>query len=261
MLVLGLDLETTTFDQDIMRITEVGAILYDTDLKCPIEVQADLVYEPDIMLPMDEFVVGLTGITDQMIQNYGKKPVGVINRFLKLYNRAEYVVAHNGNEFDRPAMKNFIGRYFKKNNLGLYETHVFNNNGEGYAEFEPKHWIDTMTDIPYGPYINTRKLQDLTGRHGFLNPFPHRAFTDVMAMLKIMSEYDFDEVVKISHSPELKFYANVDYHNKDVAKQAGFKWDTGPRKWWYKMKECFIDKEAYEKGTLWDFPYSEVKDV
>ena len=129
----------------------------------------------------------------------------------------------------------------------------------GY-KFEPKHWIDTMTDIPYSEYINTRKLEDLTGRHGFLNPFPHRAFTDVMSMLRIMSEYNFDEVVKISHSPEIKFYANVDYHNKDVAKQAGFKWDTGKRKWWYKMKECFLDKEAYEAGTLWDFPYSEAKE-
>jgi DNA polymerase-3 subunit epsilon len=246
MLVLGLDLETTTFDQDILRITEVGAVLYDTDLKCPIEVQADLVYEPDIPLPMDTFVVGLTGITDDMIKNYGKKPEDVLGKFFDLYKRAEYIVAHNGNEFDRPAMQNFIARY--------YSQDLMKANG-----IEPKHWIDTMTDVPYGEYINTRKLEDLTGRHGFLNPFPHRAFTDVMSMLRIMSEYDFDEVVKISHSPTLKFHANVDYHNKDVAKQAGFKWDTAARKWWYKMKECFIDQEAYANGTLWDFPYSEVK--
>lgn len=250
MLVLGLDLETTTFDQDILRVTEVGAVLYDTDLKCPIEVQADLVYEPDISLPMDEYVVGLTGITDDMVKTYGKKPLDVIVRFLKLYNRAEYVVAHNGNEFDRPAMKNFIARYFSD----------YERNELGMGKLKTKHWIDTMTDIPYGEYVNTRKLQDLTGRHGFLNPFPHRAFTDVMSMLRIMSEYDFDEVVKISHSPEIKFHANVDYHNKDVAKQAGFKWDTGKRKWWYKIKECFLDKEKYEAGTLWDFSYSEVKE-
>lgn len=241
MLVLGLDLETTTFDQDLLRITEVGAVLYDTDLKCPIEVQADLVYEPDISLPMDEFVVGLTGITDNMITTYGKDPVEVLKRFKSLYDRAEYVVAHNGNAFDRPAMGRFIARH---------------NMGE---EFTPKHWIDTMLDIPYNEYINTRKLEDLTGRHGFLNPFPHRAFTDVMAMLRIMSEYDIDEVVKISHSPELTFHALVDYHSRDVAKAAKFRWNGELRKWEYKIKEYFVDQEAREAGTLWDFNYIEVK--
>lgn len=241
MLVLGLDLETTTFDQDLLRVTEVGAILYDTDLKCPIEVQADLVYEPDIHLPMDEFVVGLTGITDDMIRNYGKPPEVVLENFRKLHDRAEYVVAHNGNEFDRPAMGRFINRY------------------DMLGEFAPKHWIDTMIDLPYGEHINTRKLEDLTGRHGFLNPFPHRAFTDVMAMLRIMSEYDFETVLEISHSPELTFQAVVDYHNKDVAKQARFRWDAGTRRWLYKMKKYFLDAEKYEAGTLWDFNYVEVE--
>lgn len=245
MLVLGLDLETTTFDQDILRITEVGAVLYDTDLKCPIEVQADLVYEKDIPLPMDEYVVGLTGITDDMILEYGKAPEDVLKTFSKLYDRADYVVAHNGNDFDRPAMKKFIGRYIGNRELAGYK-------------FEPKHWIDTMTDIPYSEYINTRKLQDLTGRHGFLNPFPHRAIFDVFSMLRIMSEYDFNEVVTISHSPTLVFQAVVDFHAKDLAKAAKFRWDPQSRRWLFKMKEYFLDQEKYEAGTLWDFPYKKV---
>ena len=245
MLVLGLDLETTTFDQDIMRITEVGAVLYDTDLKCPIEVQADIVYEPDIPMPMDAFVVGLTGITDDMVKTYGKDPKDVLVRFFDLYNRAEYLVAHNGNEFDKPAMKNFINRYFTQEELTMFGI-------------KPKHWIDTMTDIPYSEYINTRKLEDLTGRHGFLNPFPHRAFTDVMSMLRIMSEYDLDRVLEISHSPELVFQAKVDYHDREVAKAAKFRWDSGTRRWLFKMKKALLDQEAYEAGRLWDFAYKEV---
>lgn len=244
MLVLGLDLETTTFDQDILRITEVGAILYDTDLKCPIEVQSDLVYEPDIPLPMDDFVIGLTGITDDMITKYGKPPAEVIANFIALYDRAEYVVAHNGNNFDRPAFANFLARNLERSYIKEF--------------IKPKHWLDTMTDIPYGEYVNTRKLQDLTGRHGFLNPFPHRAFTDVMAMLRIFSEYDLDTIIEISHSKELTFHALVDYHNRDVAKQAGFRWDAANRKWFYTKKEYYIDQEKYLTGTLWDFAYEEV---
>lgn len=249
MLVLGLDLETTTFDQDILRVTEVGAVLYDTDLKCPIEVQADIVYEPDIPLPMDEYVVGLTGITDEMVTKYGKKPLEVITRFLRLYKRAEYIVAHNGNEFDRPAMKNFIARYFSD----------YERNELGMGKLKPKHWIDTMTDIPYSEYINTRKLEDLTGRHGFLNPFPHRAVFDVLSMLKIMSMYSLDRILEISHSPTLIFQAKIDYHNRDVAKQAKFRWDSGTRRWLFKMKQALLDQEKYESKTLWDFPYTEVE--
>ena len=240
MLVLGLDLETTTFDQDLLRVTEVGAVLYDTDLKCPIEVQADLVHEPDIPLPMDAYVVKLTGITDDMVRNYGKPPAEVLEKFYGLYKRAEYVVAHNGNEFDRPAMGRFINRY-----------------GMG-DRFKPKHWIDTMLDLPYDEIVNTRKLQDLTGRHGFLNPFPHRAFTDVMSMLRIMSEYPLEKVLEISHSPELVFQAVVDFHNKDVAKAAKFRWDSGTRRWLFKMKKALLDQENYENKTLWDFPYKEI---
>ena len=78
-------------------------------------------------------------------------------------------------------------------------------------------------------------------------------------MLKILSMYNLDEVIEISKSPELTFNANVDYHSKDVAKAAKFHWDSGLRKWQFKMKEYFMDKEKYESGTLWDFPYSEVK--
>jgi DNA polymerase-3 subunit epsilon len=240
MLVLGIDLETTTFHQDILRVTELGAVLYDTDLKCPIEVQADLINEPDIELPMDEFVVGLTGITDEMVTKYGKPPRQVINRFADLYEKADYIVAHNGNAFDKPALGNFIKRY------------------DLLDEFEPKHWIDTMLDLPYGPYVTTRKLEDLTGRHGFLNPFPHRAFSDVLSMLRIMSEYPIDQGVEISKSPELTFHGQVDYHNRNVVKQAGFKWDGEKRKWLYKIKKYFVDIDKYEKGQLWDFPYQEI---
>ena len=243
MLVLGLDLETTTFDQDLLRVTELGAVLYDTELKCPIEVQADLVLEADTSFPMDPFVIKLTGITDDMLRNYGKKPTAVLDKFVELYNRAEYVVAHNGNEFDRPAMQRFIGRY--SDTMKVLP--------------EPKHWIDTMIDLPYDELINTRKLQDLTGRHGFLNPFPHRAFTDVMSMMRVLFEYDFDQVLEISHSPELVFQAKVDFHNKDVAKAAKFRWDSGSRRWLYKMKKYFLDQEKYEAGTLWDFNYVEIK--
>ena len=238
MLLLGVDLETTHYDIDILRVTEVGAVLYDTEVGAPIEVQADIVKEDDIKLPMDPYIVDLTGITDGMVEKYGKTSAAVINKLNSMLAVADYVIGHNGNNFDKPVLDVWAARY------GL--------------EITQKPWIDTMTDIPYPEKINTRKLEDLTGRHGFLNPFPHRAFTDVMAMMRVLSNYDLEEVIKISKSPMKKYAALVSYHDRQLAKDAGFRWDTtikmGSKSgtWTKEIKECFVDTSA------WDFEFQDI---
>lgn len=240
MKLLGLDFETTGVDIETLRVTEVGAVLYDWDLMVPIEVQADLVKEADLR-KLDDIIVELTGITDEMIYKYGKDPLEVITRLVGLIDKADYIVAHNGNEFDRPILDRFIKR-----------------NTPANIEINAKkiHWIDTMTDIDYPRKIGTRKLEDLAGRHGFLNPFPHRAFTDVMAMMKILDNYNLEKVIEISHSPTVRYNAMVDYHARDVAKRAGFKWDTVERVWFYTVKECFVTEELL---ASWDFPFKKVQ--
>ena len=40
--------------------------------------------------------------------------------------------------------------------------------------------------------------------HGFLNPFPHRAVTDVMSMLKIASQYDLDRMADLAKLPHCR---------------------------------------------------------
>lgn len=251
MILLGMDLETTHFDQDILRVTEMGAVLYDTKYGCPIDVQADLVYESDINahLPMSQEVVNLTGITDSMLLEYGKRSDVVLRRFFDMYKRADYVVAHNGNAFDKPVLQRWVQRTFGDADNFLSKTGINDQHGQ-------LHWLDTMLDIPYPDKINIRKLEDLCGRHGFLNPFPHRAFTDVMAMMKILGNYDINQVIEISHSPTLTFQSLVDYHNRHVAKQAGFKWID--KKWVKSIKKYFIDEQDYAAGTMWDFSYKEL---
>jgi len=243
MILLGLDLETTTFELDKLKITEIGAVLYDTRFNGPTDIYSVIVDEPD-RPPIEPFVEGLTGISDDLINSYGVEPQTSIIKIHSLFCRADFIVAHNGDAFDKPALKLFFERY-------------------GY-ELPNKPWIDTMKDIPYNEYITTRKLEDLCGRHGFLNPFPHRAFADVMSMFKILSQYDLDEVIKINKSPEVTFQALFNWgcenfnEIKDKVKAAGFKWNPDTKQWILKIKSYFIDREKYINNSLWDFKYKEL---
>lgn len=246
MLLLGVDVETTGLDMATLSVTELGAVLYDTEYGMPVDIQADLIIDSNLQLPLDPKVEKLTGIKTSMLEKYGRPAADVIPRFCDLYKRADFVVAHNGNRFDREVIKNFSFRNVSLERLKLMMG-------------PPKHWIDTLTDLPYDELITTRKLEDLTGRHGFLNPFPHRAFSDVLSMLKILSQYNLEEVIAISKSVTKRFVADVPFHQKDLAKDAGFKWDGAGRVWFFEMKEYFLDKEKYEKKQLWDFPYREIQ--
>lgn len=236
MLLLGLDTETNHYDPSIAKVTELGAVLWDTDLGQPLELQSDLVREVGLeKLPPE--IIEITGITDDMVAKYGKSPFDAISKFLTMYQKADYVVAHNGTNFDRPLMRNFMLRYLSEGELKL---------------LTPKHWIDTLTDVDYPKLCSHRSMTYLQGFYKTVNPFPHRAVTDVLTMLTIMqNNFKWEDILEISYSPTLRFIAEVDYHNRDVAKDAGFKWDSVKRIWFRDMKQIFVER----KGITYDFKH------
>jgi DNA polymerase-3 subunit epsilon len=243
MLILGLDTETNHYDPAHAKVTEFGAVLWDTDLGQPVEIYSDLVKEVGLG-PLPPEIVEITGITDDMIERFGKSPFKVISKFLTLYAQADYVMAHNGNGFDRPLVRNFMGRYLT----------------EGEAKLiTPKHWLDSLTDVDYPKLCSHKSMTYLQGFYKIVNPFPHRAVTDVLTMLTIaQTHWDWNDIILMSHSPTLRFIAEVDYHNRDVAKDAGFKFMNEPsigRKHWYKdMKKLIVDR----KEITYDFKHGAV---
>src|SRR5690349_19859099 len=111
-------------------------------------------------------LVELTGITDEMLKKRGVYPGKALDQLTRLMNEADYVVAHNGANFDKPIYRMECQR------------HSITASG--------KPWIDSRTDVPYPSKIKARKLTHLAAEHGFANPFQHRALFDCLTMLKIL---------------------------------------------------------------------------
>jgi len=235
MRVLGIDLETTGLDFDKDRVIEIGLVLYDTDLKIPLKMFSEFVNEPNRPKIDPSKVPAL--ITNSIITEFGWNPSDIITNpsdittdpwleIIDLFTSADYIVAHNGNKFDKLMFQNFCARYDIK--------------------FPDLPWLDTMTDIEYPHHCAARNLVYLAGYHGFVNPFPHRALFDVMTMFKIMSCYSIDAMIERHASPMVTLQALVEYANKDLAKAEKFMWDGTKRIWYKEIKECDMSDEWLE---------------
>jgi DNA polymerase III epsilon subunit-like protein len=224
MLFVGFDCETTGLDVKKDRITEVGAVLWCTERNAPLKVFSSYMYEktyPEISKEITE----LTGITQRDLDLYGRYPEQVLSDLLMFFDEGDFVLAHNGTNFDRPILESEMERVG-----AMYKDDVA--------------WIDTSVDLPFPKGITTRKLSYLATEHGFLNPFPHRALFDVMTMLKVVSMYDTDEVVKLSKSPNLTIRAVVDYDNRKLASERGYRWNAENKMWVKTIKELNLETET-----------------
>ncbi|MDU0111773.1 3'-5' exonuclease [Psychrosphaera aquimarina] len=223
MYVLGLDLETTglSFEQD--EIIEIGAVVWDTHSNKPVAMLNHLVQQPT-KLPLADIIVQITGITDKDLTEFGIQEKQAISEFAALANKCEFIVAHNGNQFDKKFICKALNKYSFQLNIP---------------------WIDSMVDVPFNS--STKQLVHLAAEHKFLNPFSHRALFDVLTMLKVCSEYDWNEVAKRSQSPEVTVIAKVSKDDRQLAKDKGFRWDPNSYKWFKTYKECDL------KGQTFDF--------
>ncbi|NVK24437.1 MAG: 3'-5' exonuclease [Gammaproteobacteria bacterium] len=222
MYVLGIDLETTglSFEED--EIIEIGAVVWDTDSNKPAAMLNHLVIQQH-KLPLSDTIVNITGITDTDLTEFGVDERVALNEFLKLAEKCQYIVAHNGNYFDKPFLEKALSRHSLKLNLP---------------------WIDTMFDVPFKS--GTKTLTYLAAEHNFLNPFAHRALFDVLTMLKVCSDYDWQEIVKRSQSPQVRVIAKVSKEDRQQAKDKGFRWDPNNYVWFKEMKECDLDTSQFE---------------
>lgn len=210
MLLLGIDVETTGINQETDRVIEIGAVLWDTELGQPVKLLSELVLEtPDMTLPT--LIEELTGISTPMLHRFGKAPSDLLFAQLdEMIAESDACVAHNAS-FD----KGFMTKFYERNG----------------KQFPAKTWICTLNDVDYPASIRSRSLIYLAATHGFVNPFSHRALTDVLSMFKVLSFYDIPATLENSQSPRLELVANVSYDNRGLAKDMGFRWDGAAKKW------------------------------
>ena len=237
MRVLGLDFETTftdPIDPREARIIEIGAVLWDTVRHCPLVTVARTVWLDSYSY--DPRITDLTGMTHEDLKEFGCRPEFALEKLLKLMPMADAIVAHNGNDFDKPVLESELKRY-------------------GITGIE-KPWVDTTSDVRYPDKIQTRKLDFLAPAHGFLNPFAHRALFDVLSMLKVMSHYNFDEIFARSQIPDIRIRADIakpfgptavqGKRQNEEAKARGYRYDGDEKIWAKRIKEDELEKESQE---------------
>jgi len=254
-LVLGIDLEG--INADLMnsgvnlqtdRVIEIGAVLWDWTLSQPVKIYSELINEAD-RLPLSEEVVELTGITEQMLTSQwsaqGKKEITQqLQILLPLIEKADYLMAHNGKNYDIP----MLSALFERCELA----------------FPDKVWIDTMTDIEYPRKIKIRSMSGLEHAHGFINPFPHRAVTDVLSMLKVAANYSFDRMTKLAKSPIVRIVAPLSPPNwkkteeveafniiKNKISKSRFRWDPKTKKWSKEVHKVLVDEGKLKFDFEW----------
>jgi DNA polymerase III subunit epsilon len=205
MRLCGIDIETTGLDPD-SEITELSWVFMDVPLfsKPPVIRQNYCNIKGE--LPAD--IVKLTGITAEHLKEYGKNVADIL-WFLEqdiILNKPDYIVAHNGSNFDRP----MILHWCKK--LSIVNYGIVNTP-----------WIDTAQDLPPGRFP-TSKLSYMAAECGFINPFPHSAVLDVLTMFRVLSNCDVKAVAARSEEPSVVIRAMVDFDDKELAKKQKFRW-------------------------------------
>lgn len=233
-------------------MTEVGLVLWDTDLHAPIRMigllvkpRNDVVWEADVLAGKVK-----NGITPAICEKYGSDDERTCKQVLSWYGSADVMCAHNGNNFDKPLLDKWASRY-------------------GLATQKEKLWIDTRADIERPPR-DSHRLGYMAADHGIINPFPHRAMFDVMTMFTILMapdiskappKYDLNTIQEIAKSPLRIVKANVSFAEKELAKTRGYHpvYENGKfNRWELEVKECNLEKER-EAARLSGFEIEVIK--
>jgi DNA polymerase-3 subunit epsilon len=208
MILLGLDLETTGFDPKECSIIELGYVVWDTDLRCPLHIGSALV---NSVLVVPEEATEANGITTPMLA-WGVSEVEAFDDLIRTIKKfsPSFFVGHNGRGFDRP----FLLHHYKR----LY--------ADPPVDLEAIPWIDTMHDLPFDKEPKRRDLNTIALGLGVFNFFQHRAVFDVMTMLTVLDKFPIDKVVENSKEPFLIIRVLVTYNDRQWAKNRGFSWET-----------------------------------
>lgn len=236
MRLLGLDFETTGFSIAEDRITEIGAVLWDTETKAPLELYSVFLYDNEIHNRFSPDTVAMmkrvSGITPEILMEFGNKPedcLEYLNAFFHL-TKADAVVAHNGNNYDKPLYLSEMKRRLPKLENEYLSSAL---------------WIDTKTDLPFEKDPESRKLNHLAMDHGFINPFKHRAVFDVLTMMKILSNYDINKVLELAKQATVVMRAMTSFDQKDLAKAQHYSWEKLGDK---EYKKCWV--KAIKEGQI-----------
>jgi len=220
-IILALDFETTGLNVVEDRPIEVGAVLWSSGQQKCLESTGFLV-ESD--KPVTEEITKITGITQTAVDKFGYAAVDGFDAVIALLKMADAIAGHNAIRFDKKILESWAKRID--------------------GEVPEKLWIDTTTDLP-GAKFGT--LSHVAADHGFLNLFPHSALADCQTVVKLLSMYDVEEVIKRAKSPTLVIRSHQDRNSNQDASKLKFRWNPERKVWWRTIKD--MDLEQFTKDA------------
>lgn len=242
MRLLGIDLETDGLSTTKDQVLEIGWVLIDPEILKPLLTFGCLLKVRE-GTKISKEITAINHITDDMLKEFGRKPEIIYGNLTKVISKykVDYIVGHNGQRFDKPMLESNMARF-------------------DCTMPEDLKWVDTMTDIEYPKHYKSKNLTYLCAESGFLNPFPHAALFDTMAMMTLLRKHNIKEVISNLDSPCIVIEALVDYDNRDKAGDMGFTWGRTatyvkfPRKWVKEIKEnqleSYVKKCNFEINVL-----------
>lgn len=248
--LLAIDIETTGLNWFKDKILEIGWIIKDWRMPKHLATGSYFVKEPrqDVFTVTKE-ITKLTGVTEAVWKAYADDLTIVAGRIAGDIDRfgVDYIVAHNGGDFDKP----FIAEVFKRSAI------------DGSKLFALP-WLDTRTDIQYPDSFGSRSLISIAANLGFLNPFPHSALFDAAACLKVIDHYELPDIIERAASKWVFIEAIVTFDQRQKAKDARYSWEkigdkyNFPKKWVKRVKEIDLEDEA-ELAQKLEFSFSVMK--
>jgi DNA polymerase III subunit epsilon len=211
--ILIVDTETTALEVEQGQVIEIGAILYSVKHQSPIQ-------QISTLLPASQNpAVNINHISIDILLDISVETaeagIATITRMAKM---ADFVVAHNA-EFDK--------KWFGRKNGEIILPILLNSQGEELL------WICTCDDFEFPKQNRPRSsLVDLVLAHGIGVYANHRALTDcqlIAALFDVMEDLQglFIKAIR----PKSRCVALVSYQERDLAKQAGFKWFPETKTW------------------------------
>jgi DNA polymerase III subunit epsilon len=214
--LLIIDTETTGLNPDNDRVIELGAILYSVS-------HQTVIHQLSMLFPAsDNPAEKINRIPSSVLPTIDLKlQGGMLLTFEQMVKHATYAIAHNA-EFDR--------QWFDDRHLPKL-----------MKEDKPIQWLCTMDDFTW-PQQNRpgESLVTLALAHGIGVSSAHRALTDCQLIAALLDRTDKDQLknmITAALRPKCLFKANVSFDDRQLAKDAGFKWNASERIWTRKMVE------------------------
>ena len=218
-----IDLETTGLDPEKDNVIELGAILY--------SVQRQTILEQFSVLfgVKENPQEAINKINAQATWEGSDLEFSAKDILYGFIERSDYFIAHNA-EFDK-------------------QWPIFSN-----TEIP---WLCTYSDFIWPHNDKPTSLINTCLNHGVAVTKAHRALTDCQLIAELFDRTsDLQELFKAaiarSQEPVYRVIANVNFDNRDLAKAAGFHWDSGTKRWYKDLKES--DLAVQSKG--WEFEHT-----